>query len=146
MLARVIAALHDDEGRITVPGFYDGVPELSNELRAQWEDLGFDDKAFLGDVGLSVPAGEAGRSVLEMIWSRPTCEVNGIKGGYTGDGFKTVLPAKASAKISFRLVGTQDPQAIREELSQDGRGHAAGRLHRDVVWPWHRARIGDVDR
>jgi acetylornithine deacetylase/succinyl-diaminopimelate desuccinylase-like protein len=113
VLARIIAGLHDDEGRVTVPGFYDGVPELSNAQRAQWEGLGFDAKAFLGDVGLSVPAGEAGRSVLEMMWSRPTCEVNGISGGYAGDGFKTVLPSKATAKISFRLVGSQDPHKIR---------------------------------
>jgi acetylornithine deacetylase/succinyl-diaminopimelate desuccinylase-like protein len=113
VLARIIAGLHDEAGRVTVPGFYDGVPELSNALRAQWDDLGFDGAKFLADVGLSVPAGEAGRSVLEMIWSRPTCEVNGISAGYTGDGFKTVLPAKATAKISFRLVGQQDPQKIR---------------------------------
>jgi acetylornithine deacetylase/succinyl-diaminopimelate desuccinylase-like protein len=116
VLARIIASLHDDTGRITVPGFYDGVPELSDELRAQWDALGFDEKAFLGGVGLSEPAGEQGRSGLEMIWSRPTCEVNGITGGYTGDGFKTVLPAEARAKISFRLVGTQDPFAIRESF------------------------------
>ncbi len=116
VLTRIIASLHDETGRITVPGFYDGVPELSNSLKAQWENLGFDAKGFLGDVDLSVPAGEMGRSVLEMIWSRPTCEVNGISGGYTGDGFKTVLPAEATAKISFRLVGTQDPFAIRENF------------------------------
>ena len=116
VLSRIIAALHDDTGRITVPGFYDGVTELSNAQRAQWADLGFDPAAFLGDVGLSVPAGEQGRSVLEMIWSRPTCEVNGITGGYTGNGFKTVLPAQARAKISFRLVGQQDPDKIRESF------------------------------
>ncbi|MDH3264723.1 MAG: M20/M25/M40 family metallo-hydrolase, partial [Paracoccaceae bacterium] len=85
VLARIIAALHDETGRVTVPGFYDGVPELTPELRAQWEGLGFDAEGFLADVGLSVPAGERGRSVLEMIWSRPTCEVNGISGGYTGE-------------------------------------------------------------
>ena len=116
VLSRIIASLHDETGRITVPGFYDGVPELSNSLKAQWENLGFDAEGFLAEVDLSVPAGEDGRSVLEMIWSRPTCEVNGIWGGYTGDGFKTVLPAEASAKISFRLVGTQDPFAIRESF------------------------------
>ena len=116
VLARIIAALHDDTGRVTVPGFYDGVTELSNAQRAQWEDLGFDPVAFLGDVGLSVPAGERGRTVLEMIWSRPTCEVNGISGGYAGDGFKTVLPSKAHAKISFRLVGQQDPVKIRDSF------------------------------
>jgi len=116
VLARIIAALHDSTGRITVPGFYDGVPELSPELAAQWDGLGFDEGAFLGEVGLGQPAGETGRSGLEMIWSRPTCEVNGIIGGYTGDGFKTVLPAQATAKISFRLVGTQDPHKIRENF------------------------------
>ena len=118
VLSRIIASLHDDQGRVTVPGFYDGVAELSNEQRAQWDDLGFDDTAFLADVGLSVPAGEKGRSVLEMIWARPTCEVNGISGGYTGDGFKTVLPSEVRAKISFRLVGTQDPVRIRESFRQ----------------------------
>jgi acetylornithine deacetylase/succinyl-diaminopimelate desuccinylase-like protein len=116
VLARVIAGLHDDSGRVTVPNFYDGVPELTDELRAQWDSLGFDAAHFLGSVGLSHPAGEKGRSVLEMLWSRPTCEVNGISGGYEGEGFKTVLPARASAKISFRLVGTQDPEAIRENF------------------------------
>ncbi|MDK3072966.1 M20/M25/M40 family metallo-hydrolase [Sedimentitalea sp. JM2-8] len=114
VLARIIASLHDDAGRVTVPGFYDGVSELPDDLRAQWQGLAFDHARFLNDVGLSHPAGEVDRTPLEMIWSRPTCEVNGIIGGYTGDGFKTVLPSKASAKISFRLVGSQDPLAIRE--------------------------------
>ena len=113
VLARVIASLHDESGRITVPGFYDGVDELPETVRAQWEGLEFDASGFLEAADLSEPAGESGRSVLEMIWSRPTCEVNGISGGYTGDGFKTVLPSRASAKISFRLVGDQDPVAIR---------------------------------
>ena len=133
VLSRVIAALHDDTGRVTVPGFYDGVPELSNAQRAQWEDLGFDAKAFLDDVGLSVPAGEQGRSVLEMIWARPTCEVNGITGGYTGDGFKTVLPSHAKAKISFRLVGTQDPDKIRENF----RAMIRAMLPADVTVDFH---------
>ena len=116
VLSRIVAGLHDDSGRITVPGFYDGVPELGNEILAQWDDLKFDHAGFLGGVGLSEPAGEEGRRPLEMIWSRPTCEVNGIWGGYTGDGFKTVLPAEAHAKISFRLVGTQDPHEIRKNF------------------------------
>ena len=116
VLARILAGLHDDAGRVTIPGFYDGVPDLTDDLRAQWEGLGFDAAAFLGDVDLNTPAGETDRTALEMIWSRPTCEINGITGGYTGDGFKTVLPSKASAKVSFRLVGTQDPEQIRENL------------------------------
>ena len=116
VLSNIIAGLHDKTGRITIPGFYDGVPELPSDVMEQWEALNFDHTSFLGEVGLSKPAGEEGRSPLEMIWSRPTCEVNGIIGGYTGDGFKTVLPSKASAKISFRLVGTQDPHEIRKNF------------------------------
>ncbi len=118
VLTRLLAGLHDAAGRVTVPGFYDGVSELPDDLRAQWDGLGFDADAFLGEVGLSHPAGEKDRSVLEMIWSRPTCEINGIWGGYTGDGFKTVLPAEAHAKVSFRLVGTQDPHAIRKTFRE----------------------------
>lgn len=127
VLARILADLHDETGRITLPGFYDGVPELSNAQRAQWDGLGFDAAGFLAGVGLSVPAGEAGRSVLEMIWSRPTCEINGMTSGYTGAGFKTVLPAEARAKVSFRLVGTQDPAAVLAAF----RAHVDARLPAD---------------
>jgi len=116
VLSNIIASLHDENGRVTVPGFYEGVDELDPAVKAQWEALGFDAEGFLGAVDLSHPAGEQDRSALEMIWSRPTCEVNGITGGYTGDGFKTVLPSQARAKISFRLVGKQDPHAIRENF------------------------------
>jgi len=116
VLSNILAGLHDDTGRVTLPGFYDGVPELSDTIRSQWQGLNFDHKTYLGDVGLKVPAGEQDRTPLEMIWSRPTCDVNGIWGGYTGDGFKTVLPSQASAKLSFRLVGTQNPDAIRDSF------------------------------
>jgi len=112
VLSRIIADLHDDQGRVTLPGFYDGVAELPERVAAQWKEIPFNESAFLGDVGLSVPAGEKGRSALEMLWSRPTCDVNGIIGGYTAKGSKTVLPAQASAKFSFRLVGQQDPDKI----------------------------------
>ena len=114
VLNRILSDLHDDNGRITLPGFYDGVEELSDEVRQQWESLGHDGDAFLQSVGLSTPAGEKGYSVLEQIWSRPTCDVNGISGGYSGEGFKTVLPSVAQAKISFRLVGKQDPLKIQQ--------------------------------
>ena len=113
VLTKILADLRDDAGRIMIPGFYDGVKEISAEQKADWERLGFDQKAFFDEIGLSVPAGEKDRSVLEQIWARPTAEVNGIVGGYIGEGAKTVIPAKASAKISFRLVGDQDPAAIR---------------------------------
>jgi acetylornithine deacetylase/succinyl-diaminopimelate desuccinylase-like protein len=112
VLAKILADLHDENGRVTIPGFYEGVPELSAAQKAQWKTLNFDEKAFLGGVGLKIPAGENGYSALEQIWSRPTAEVNGIVGGYTGEGAKTVIPAKASAKVSFRLVGDQDPDAV----------------------------------
>jgi acetylornithine deacetylase/succinyl-diaminopimelate desuccinylase-like protein len=114
ILARILSDLHDDDGRVTLPGFYDGVPELPQSLRESWDSLNFDPKAFLGAIGLSVPAGEKGRSVLEMVWSRPTAEINGMGGGYQGEGFKTVIPSVASAKVSFRLVFDQDPHKVRE--------------------------------
>ncbi|MGH1356766.1 MAG: M20/M25/M40 family metallo-hydrolase [Thalassovita sp.] len=113
VLTDILAGLHDDTGRITLDGFYDDVPELPDEVMAQWQGLAFDHASFLGEVGLKHPAGEQDRTPLEMIWSRPTCDVNGIWGGYTGAGFKTVLPSQASAKVSFRLVGQQDPDKIR---------------------------------
>ena len=116
VLTRILSDLHDDNGAVTLPGFYEGVQELPADVAAQWRALDFSESAFLGEVGLSVPAGEKGRSVLEHVWSRPTCDVNGIIGGYTGEGTKTVLPACASAKISFRLVGSQEPQKIRESF------------------------------
>jgi acetylornithine deacetylase/succinyl-diaminopimelate desuccinylase-like protein len=123
VLAGIIAALRDDDGRVTIPDFYDGVGEIPEEISRQWQGLGFDPKEFLGGVGLSEPAGERNRSVLEQIWSRPTCEVNGIWGGYTQPGFKTVIPSKASAKISFRLVGDQDPGKITENFRAFVRRH-----------------------
>jgi acetylornithine deacetylase/succinyl-diaminopimelate desuccinylase-like protein len=114
VLTRILAAMHDDEGRVAIPGFYDGVPELDPAIKAQWDRLGFSAEDFLGQVGLAEPAGRHGYSALEHLWSRPTAEVNGIWGGYTGAGFKTVIPAEAHAKVSFRLVGDQDPERVRE--------------------------------
>jgi len=113
-LSSVLAALHGADGEVMIPGFYEGVRELPQPVADQWKGLGFDEAAFLADIGQSVAAGEKGRSVLEQIWSRPTCDVNGIFGGYTGEGTKTVIPARATAKISFRLVGAQNPEAIRK--------------------------------
>ena len=113
VLTRILGQLHDDEGRVTIPGFYDGVGEPARQVKAGWENLNFSAEAFLGEVGLSHPAGESGRTGLEQLWSRPTAEINGITSGYTGKGFKTVLPSTASAKVSFRLVGGQDPQRLR---------------------------------
>ncbi|WP_137125711.1 M20/M25/M40 family metallo-hydrolase [Roseomonas sp. HF4] len=112
LLARILGDLRDEAGEILIPGFYEDVPELPPALRAQWDALGFDEAAFLSGVGLSVPAGEMGRGALERLWARPTADINGIWGGYTGDGSKTVIPGEAHAKVSFRLVPGQSPAKI----------------------------------
>jgi acetylornithine deacetylase/succinyl-diaminopimelate desuccinylase-like protein len=116
VLTRILGQLHDALGRVQVPGFYDGVAEPSPEEARQHAALPFDEEAFLASAGISVPTGEAGRSTLERIWTRPTCDINGIWGGYTGPGAKTVIPAEARAKVSFRLVPGQDPARILEGL------------------------------
>ena len=118
ILARILADVHDDTGRITIPGFYDGVEETPSQILKSWESLGETAESFLGPIGLSIPSGEKGRSVLELVWARPTAEFNGISGGYTGKGFKTVIAAEASAKVSFRLVHKQDPAKIRAAFRQ----------------------------
>jgi len=133
VLARILADLRDADGRVTLPGFYDGVPELPEALKESWAKLDFDPAAFLGEVGLSVPAGEKGRSVLEQTWSRPTAEVNGMGGGYQGAGFKTVIPAEAHAKVSFRLVFDQDPHEVRAAFRQ----HVRDRLPADCEVEFH---------
>ena len=117
-LTRMLGDLHDDEGRVRIPGFYDGVAELPPAVARQWDALGFDEAAMLGAVGLSTPAGELGRSALERLWARPTADLNGIWGGYTGAGAKTVIPSEAHAKLSCRLVPGQDPAAVLAGLRQ----------------------------
>ncbi len=113
IVAKIVADLRNADGRILIPGFYDGVDETPAEILAMWNGLGRTPENFLGAVGLCNPVGEKGRSILELTWARPTAEVNGITGGYTGEGFKTVIPSRASAKISCRLVHRQDPETIR---------------------------------
>ena len=118
VLARMLASLHDENGRVAVPGFYDGVERVSAAQLAQWKQLGFDGEEFLREVGLGVPAGETDSTVLEQLWARPTCEFNGVSGGYQGVGTKTVIPSRASAKITCRLVAGQDPDRVIEDLQQ----------------------------
>ncbi len=113
ILSRILADFHDGDGKVLIPGFYEGVEETPAEVLKMWEGLGLTSEDFLGSVGLAHPSGEKGRSILELVWARPTFEVNGISGGYQGEGFKTVIAAKASAKISCRLVHAQDPEKIR---------------------------------
>ncbi len=115
-LSRVLAELKDEEGRVLIPGFYDDVREISPEELKEWAHLDFDERGFLQSAGLTSSQGESGRSVLERIWSRPTCDLNGIWGGYCGRGAKTVIPSSASAKLSCRLVPSQDPAKIRSGL------------------------------
>jgi len=111
-LTRVLGDLQDDQGGIRIPGFYDGVAPVPAALVESWQSLGFDPEAFLGEVGLANPAGEHGQSALAQLWARPTADINGIYGGYQGDGTKTVIPAEATAKLTFRLVPGQDPEKI----------------------------------
>ena len=114
LLNRILTAIHDDNGRITIPGFYDGVAELPPDIKADLAALKLMPEEFLGQVGLKIPAGEKDRMLIEQISTRPTCDVNGIIGGYTGEGAKTVIASQATAKVSFRLVGSQDPEKIRD--------------------------------
>ena len=127
LLSNILSKLHDSDGRVTLKGFYEGVHEIPQVQKDQWNALNFDAKKFLSNVGLSNIIGEDRYSPLEKLWSQPTCEINGIWGGYTEPGFKTVLPSKASAKISFRLVGSQKP----DEILKSFREHVQNNLPSD---------------
>jgi acetylornithine deacetylase/succinyl-diaminopimelate desuccinylase-like protein len=116
MLAKMIAALTDGQGRIQVPGFYNDVTPLSDRERREFAGLPFSEANFQQQIGVTGLSGEAGYSTLERRWARPTCDVNGLWSGYQGEGAKTVLPAKAGAKLSFRLVPKQDPHKITQSL------------------------------
>ncbi len=125
VLSKGLAALHDETGRVLVPGFYDGVIEPDKSLIDQWSRSDFDEGAFLSDIGLDKAHGEMDCSVLEQLWCRPTLEINGMWGGYIGPGHKTVIPSKAHAKLSLRLVAGQKPDLILSEL-QDHLTKACG--------------------
>jgi len=123
VLADLLAGLHDRDGRVTLPGFYDKVVGVSAAEREMFARLPFDEQAWLDDAGHShAAAGEAGFSTLERIWARPTAEINGMWGGHTGPGGKTIIPSQAHAKLSFRLVAKQEPAdvaaALREYVAQ----------------------------
>lgn len=135
VMADILASLRRSDGGVAIANFYDNVASPPSEVLARWGRLPFDERAFLGDVGLAQPAGEAGRSVLEQVWARPTCEVNGVWGGYTEPGFKTVIPGQAHAKVSFRLVAGQDPRRVRDAFQ----AHVRARLPSDcdVVFADH---------
>ena len=118
VLARMISALHDDDYRVTIPGFYDDVIPLTDEERTTFASLPFDDQEWIEEVGVTKARTETGYSILEGTTARPTLDCNGIWGGYIGDGAKTVLPSKASVKISMRLVPDQSPEDITEKLKK----------------------------
>ena len=130
VLARMIAAAHDREGRVVVPGFYDDVAPMSEEERRQIAGLPFDEEEWLRSTGCKAVAGEKGYSTLERIWARPTLDVCGIQGGFQGHGAKTIVPARASAKVSCRLVPHQEPEDIARKLGQffEGMGEPGVRV------------------
>jgi acetylornithine deacetylase/succinyl-diaminopimelate desuccinylase-like protein len=112
VLCAILARTRDESGAVTIPGFYEGILEPDPLQIEQWNNLGFDAESFMASIGLGEAAGETDHSVLEQIWSRPTLEINGLHGGYGGPGVKTVIPARANAKISFRLVPGQNPKDV----------------------------------
>lgn len=133
-LTRILGDIHDDQGRVQFPGFYDDVGEPSDEEKSMWRALGFDETGFLAGVGLKTPEGEVGRTALERLWSRPTCDLNGIWGGYMGAGSKTVIASRASVKLSCRLVPDQNPEHILAGIKQffEERKPTDGRLDYQV--------------
>jgi acetylornithine deacetylase/succinyl-diaminopimelate desuccinylase-like protein len=132
-MASLLAGLHDADGRITVPGFYDKVLPLTDSERELLARLPFDEKQWLAEAGDSgATAGEAGFSTLERIWARPTAEVNGMWGGHTGPGSKTIVPRSAHAKVSFRLVADQDPDDISVAFTEYVRANTPAGLRAEV--------------
>jgi len=112
VLCKLLASLHDENHRVTIPGFYDDVAELSPQEKQAWAELPFDEAGYMRELGLSELSGEAGFTTLERRWSRPTLDINGITTGYQGPGAKTVIPSQSSAKVSMRLVPNQNPEKI----------------------------------
>jgi acetylornithine deacetylase/succinyl-diaminopimelate desuccinylase-like protein len=112
VVARIVASLHDEHGRVALPGFYDQVRELTPAEVAAQAAVGFDEASWREQAGVLAVAGEAGRSILERTTTRPTCDVTGLVAGFTGEGIKTIVPAVARAKVTFRLVPDQDPERV----------------------------------
>jgi acetylornithine deacetylase/succinyl-diaminopimelate desuccinylase-like protein len=134
-LSRILAALHDDERRIAIPHFYDDVVEPTDAERAATNALPFDEQAWItGPAASRVAAGEAGWSTLERVGARPTAEINGIWGGYTGPGNKTIVPTDAYAKLTFRLVGRQDPATIQRLVSEFVASVARPGVAAEITW------------
>lgn len=133
VLSELIAGMHDEQGRITLPGFYDKVQQLSEEERAELARLPMDELFYLKQTGAPALWGEEGYTPIERVGARPTLEVNGILSGFTGEGSKTVLPARAMAKISCRLVPDQDPEAVHQQLLDYLQAHAPDTVRYEVI-------------
>ena len=132
-LSRLIGGLHDSNGRITIEGFYDRVVVPAEDTLENMRGLPFDADDFTGPLGIPPAGGEKDRTVLERLWTRPTCDVNGLLSGYTGEGAKTVLPARAMAKVSFRLVPDQDPAQVKKLLDAHVEAHTPEGIRFEVV-------------
>lgn len=143
-MARLIASLHDDDGRIAVAGFYDTVSALSDSERAAIAALPFDEDAYLQQVGAPATFGEQGYTTLERQWTRPTIEVNGLWGGYQGPGGKTVIPSDAHAKITCRLVPDQEPSDVLALVTAHLQRHTPGGTTLDVTIADHGARPASI--
>jgi acetylornithine deacetylase/succinyl-diaminopimelate desuccinylase-like protein len=114
VLVEILATLHNPDGSVNIPGFYDDVAPITPEEKAMWQKLPHSDERLAKELGLTALSGEAGFSTLERNWARPTCDINGLSGGYQGPGAKTVIGSWASAKVSMRLVPNQDPNKIQQ--------------------------------
>ena len=133
--ARLVAALHTEDRRVAIPGFYDGVVELTARERELFAELPFDERQWLSVARSRATLGEAGFSTLERTWARPTAEVNGIWGGYTGPGGKTIVPAEAHLKLSFRLVAGQEVEKVRESVAAWVAARIPEGIRYDIVFP-----------
>lgn len=147
-ISKLVSSFHDDQGRVTIEGFYEGVEEIPSQQLEAWKNCGFDEKEYLDLAGMTKAHGEEGYSTLEQQWARPTLEINGLWGGYTGAGTKTVIPSEAHCKITCRLVGDMDPDKLRIAL----RKHVEDRLPQDAKVVWNqdlegsKASVMDIDR
>ncbi|MFJ4676205.1 dipeptidase [Kitasatospora sp. NPDC088783] len=133
--AELAAGLHDADRRVAVPGFYDGVVELTDQERALFAELPFDEQRWLEVAKSHGTLGEAGYTTLERVWARPTAEVNGIWGGYTGPGGKTIVPAEAHLKLSFRLVAGQEVEKVRESVAAWVSERVPAGIRYEIVFP-----------
>jgi acetylornithine deacetylase/succinyl-diaminopimelate desuccinylase-like protein len=144
-MARLIASLHEPDGRVSVAGFYDEVRELSDDERGAMAALPYDERAYLAQVGAPAAFGEPGYTTLERQWARPTLEVNGLWGGYQGPGQKTVIPSAAHAKITCRLVPDQEPSAVLARVTRHLETHVPPGTRLSLSVADHGSRAAHID-